>query len=254
MLADIVELRDFYATHTGQVTRRLIRRQLRMIWPDLTGQRVLGLGYAPPFLAQYRDEAERVIAFMPAQQGVLRWPQDGKNHAALVDEGELPLADYSIDRVLLVHSLEHTEQLRALLSEVWRVLMGDGRLLVIAPNRRGVWARLERSPFGHGRPYSKAQLHRLLREEMFLPMQSSHALFVPPTRSRTLLGSAPAWERIGQRWFARFGGVVITEAGKQLYALNKPAQRMVLKSPTVVPFPNIARPTGVRRQREEGPD
>ena len=28
----------------------------------------------------------------------------------LADEGELPFADYSIDRVLLVHALETTEQ------------------------------------------------------------------------------------------------------------------------------------------------
>ena len=250
MFADIIELRDFYAGHVGQVARHLIRRQVRQIWPDLRQQRVLGLGYATPYLRQFRGEAERVIAMMPAQQGVLRWPAEAKNAVALVDEGALPLPDFSVDRVLLVHSLEHTEQIRQLLAEAWRVLMGDGRLLVVVPNRRGVWARLERTPFGHGRPFTASQLSQVLREEMFLPMQTSHALFVPPTRSRALMGAAPAWERIGQRWFTRFGGVVMIEAGKQLYALNKPVQTVPVRSRVVIPFPQVARPGGARRSRE----
>lgn len=251
MYADVIELRDFYGERTGQVARHLVRRQLRTIWPDVQGQRVLGVGYASPYLRQFREEAERVLAFMPARQGVLRWPPEGPNCVGLVDEGAWPLPDYSVDRILLVHALEHSEQLRTLLHEAWRVLMGDGRLLVVVPNRRGVWSRLERTPFGHGHPYSASQLGHLLREEMFLPMRTFHALFVPPTRTRTLLGAAPAWERIGQRWFTRFGGVVMIEASKQIYALNKP-MKAVERGRVVVPFPQVApRPKGVARRREE---
>lgn len=250
MFADVMALRDFYTSRTGQVARHLIRRQVRAFWPHMRGQRVLGLGYATPYLRQFRDEAERVLAFMPARQGVLRWPAEGPNAVALCEDGALALPDYSIDRILLVHCLEHTEQVRALLGEAWRVLMGDGRLLVVAPNRRGVWARLERTPFGHGHPYSATQLTDVLREHMFMPLHASHALFVPPTRARTLLATAPAWERLGQRWFGRIGGVVMIEATKEIYALHRPVQRLPAHSPVVVPFPRVARPTGARRGRE----
>ncbi len=249
MFSDVVDLRDFYESRLGQLAYHVLRREVRQIWPDLTGQRVLGLGYAPPVLRQYRQEAERVLAFMPAQQGVLRWPYDGRNATALVDEGALPLADFSMDRVILMHALENTEQLRTMLDEAWRVLLGDGRLLVVVPNRRGVWARLERTPFGHGRPYSAGQLSRLLRNQMFLPMHTSHSLFFPPSRSRTLLAAAPAWERVGQRWFTRFGGLVVIEASKQQYATSKPVQHRRLRSRVVVPFPTGVRPpAGVRRE------
>jgi hypothetical protein len=128
------------------------------------------------------------------------------------------------------------------------VLLGDGRLLVMVPNRRGVWARLERTPFAHGRPYSAGQLSRLLRNQMFLPMQTGHSLFFPPVRSRTLLAAAPAWERLGERWFPRFGGLVVMEAVKQQYSLSKPVQHRRLRSRVVVPFPSGVRPpAGVRR-------
>jgi SAM-dependent methyltransferase len=161
------------------------------------------------------------VALMPAALGVLGWPSEGPNRVTLADEGELPFADYSIDRVLIVHAVETSEQIRPMLKEIWRVLAGGGRLLIVVPNRRGIWARLDRTPFGSGRPYTMSQLSQLLRDELFTPIGSDTALFIPPLRKRMILRSAPAWERIGKRWFPTFAGVVLIEATKQIYA--KPA-------------------------------
>jgi SAM-dependent methyltransferase len=218
MYSDVVDLRDFYATSLGQVACRMIRRRIRLIWPDLTGMRLLALGYAVPYLRPFRDEAERMVAVMPALQGVLPWPPDGKNLVALGDEAELPFEDASLDRILLIHVLESSEEVRPLLKEVWRVLAGSGRALIVVPNRRGIWARLDRTPFGHGHPYTPNQLSRLLREELFTPLQSAAALYIPPASSRVMLRAAPAWEKLGERWFTRFAGVAMIEAAKQIYA------------------------------------
>ena len=242
MWHDVVDLRDFYETQLGAMARRMIRRGVRSMWPDVKGQRILGLGYATPYLRQFLTEAERTLAFMPASKGVLHWPSEGRGLTALVDEAELPLPDLSVDRVLLVHGLESSEYQRDMLREAWRVLTGQGRLLIVAPNRGGIWARLERTPLGWGQPYSAAQLSRLLRDNMFTPTRSRRALYIPPLRTRALLRSAPAWERIGSRWFPTFGGVVAIEAGKQLYAANLQAERKRFRRPIVVPFPRPARP------------
>ena len=231
MASDVVDLRDFYRTGTGQVARRMIRRAIRHIWPDLRGMRLLGLGYATPYLSALSTDTERTVALMPASLGVLSWPPDGRNLVALGDEGELPFADYSIDRVLLVHALETTEETRAMLKEIWRALAGGGRLLIVAPNRRGIWARLDRTPFGSGRPYTLSQLSQLLRDEQFTPVGSEAALFVPPAKSRMMLRSAAAWERVGRRFFPTFSGVVLVEATKQIYAkptaARAPRRRLV---------------------------
>ena len=218
MWTDVVDLRDFYDTSLGQMARRMIRRQLRLLWPDVSGQRVMGLGFATPYLRPLLGEAERVLAMMPASQGVLPWPQEGPCLTALADETELPLPDRSIDRVILVHALEATEQVRAMMREIWRVLADGGRMIVVAPNRRGIWARMERTPFGNGRPYTPSQLNRLLRDNLFTPVAQTTALFLPPTTSRMLLRSAPAVEELGRRWFETFAGVNIVEAAKQIYA------------------------------------
>ena len=218
MWTDVVDLRDFYVSTLGQVARRMVRRRLRELWPDVTGQNVLGLGYAVPYLNGFREEAERVLAAMPAGQGGLHWPPDGAGLTTLIDGLELPFPDLSMDRVLLIHALECAEQVRPLMREIWRVLSGSGRLLVVVPNRRGIWARLERTPFGHGLPYTPGQLSRVLRDNLFTPLESHPALFVPPVHSRMVLSSAPAWEQIGRRIFTTFSGVVMTEAVKQIYA------------------------------------
>jgi SAM-dependent methyltransferase len=231
MALDVVDLRDFYRSVLGQVARRMIRRAIQRVWPNLRGMRLLGLGYATPFLAALAAQTERTIAVMPATLGVLGWPADAANLVALADEAELPFADYSIDRVLLVHALETSEEVRAMLKEIWRVLAGGGRVLIVAPNRRGIWARLDRTPFGSGRPYTLSQLSQLLRDEQFTPIGADAALFIPPSRRRMMLRSAAAWERIGRRWFPRFAGVLLVEATKQIYAkpiaVRTPRRRLV---------------------------
>jgi len=231
MPSDVVDLRDFYRSGLGQVARRMIRRAIQRVWPDLHGMRLLGIGYTTPFLTALSGDTERTVALMPASLGVLRWPPDNRNLVTLADEGELPFADYSIDRVLLVHALETSEEIGPMLKEIWRVLAGGGRLLIVVPNRRGIWARLDRTPFGSGRPYTMSQLSQLLRDEQFTPVGSDTALFIPPAKGRMIMRSAPAWERIGKGWFPTFAGVLLVEATKQIYAkpaaIRAPRRRLV---------------------------
>ena len=223
----------------------MIGAAIRDLWPDLAGMEVVGVGYASPFLAPLKEEAGRAIAVMPPSQGVLHWPSDGPNVVALADESDLPLADLSVDRLLAVHSIEHSEHLRATLREMWRVLAPNGRVLIVVPNRRGIWARFDKTPFGSGYPYSVAQLSRVLRDNMFTPTRSARALYVPPTRFRTLLASAAAWEKIGHRWFPAFAGVTLVEASKQLYAVTQAPRRARI----VVPARPVRRPVGASRER-----
>jgi len=229
MWRDVSDFREFYATSLGQVARRMICRQLHEAWPNVEGRAILGLGYAVPFLNGFRGEAARVVAAMPAEQGIMHWPTEEPSLTVLVDEDELPFPDFSFDRVVLVHNLEYAEQVRPLMREVWRVLADSGRLVVVVPNQRGLWARFDWTPFGHGLPYSSSQLSRLLRETLFTPLAIRRAVFMPPLKSNTTLAAASAWENIGRRYFPGFGGVIMSEAVKQIYSGslvgNRPKRR-----------------------------
>ncbi|MGB7019851.1 MAG: methyltransferase domain-containing protein, partial [Xanthobacteraceae bacterium] len=214
---DVVDLRNFYSQQLGIVARRFVSRGIRARWSDTRALRVLGVGYATPYLGLFREEAERCLALMPAAQGVVRWPSTRPALAALVEEDELPLTDSAVDRVLLVHALEMSSDPAELLREAWRVLAAGGRLLAVVPNRRGLWARMDTTPFGQGRPYSRTQITQLLRDTWFTPTGWGDALYVPPIPRGWFLRSAVAWERTGATLSAPFAGVHIVEATKQVY-------------------------------------
>tara|TARA_R110002110_G_scaffold5945_16_gene30083 strand:+ start:1423 stop:2175 length:753 start_codon:yes stop_codon:yes gene_type:complete len=229
MHMDVIDLRDFYGRPLGRVARRHISRRIQHVWPDVRGLNVLGLGFATPYLAPFMGQASRVIGLMPARQGVMQWPADGKCLTGLVDERELPLDDESMDRVLVVHGLEASETMRGMLRQIWRVLAPGGRIIIVVPNRRGLWARREATPFGHGQPFSRGQLTQLLRESLFSPSGWEAALFAPPFDWRPLLRSAAAWERVGNILWPRFSGVIMVEATKQIYAATPlPSTRKVV--------------------------
>lgn len=218
------DLLDFYASPLGHVARRLIAHRVRSRWDNVRGLRVAGIGYATPYLRALRAEAERVIALMPRPQGCIHWPTDGRNIAAMFEEPDLPLPDNAIDRLLAVHCLEMSDNSEALLREFWRVLSPEGRLLLVLPNRTGLWARAEHTPLGAGHPYSQAQIAQTLESAMFSLQASTPCVFVPPVGWRVMLHSAPAWERVGGRVWPALSGVLVIEARKELHGLIGPAE------------------------------
>jgi SAM-dependent methyltransferase len=222
MVADVASTQAFYAGPQGRVVTSLIRARLNRVWPDMAGKAVLGMGFAGPSLAPWRTLASRCIALSLEQMGALAWPEPGSGHASLsttAREDALPFPDLSFDRVLLVHGLESAENAQRLLREIWRVLRDDGRLLVVVPNRRGIWAHRELTPFGQGQPYSAGQVTRLLNRAMFRVTQRDTALYLPPTRLRLVLRGAHGWERIGRALAPQLAGITLTEAAKEAYGL-----------------------------------
>ena len=245
MSIDVVDLRNFYGQRLGAVARHFVSRGIRKRWADARGLRLLGVGYATPYLGPFREEAERTLAFMPAAQGVVKWPTMRPALSTLVDELELPLPDAAVDRMLLVHALEMSQDATALLREIWRVLAPSGQLLAVVPNRRGLWARMDTTPFGHGRPYSRSQITHLLREAWFTPVAWGEALYVPPIQRGWFLRSAVAWERTGATLSAPFAGVHIVDATKQVYRAipaRREKRRLVPElEPVLAPSPGGAR-------------
>ncbi len=229
MYQDASELDSFYSSRLGGITRRLVLARIRAFWPDVTGLRIAGLGYTSPFLAVFRNEAERVLALSPAMQGAIRWPAEGLSKTCLIAEDALPLPDQSVDRVLLVHALEHCEPRTAAMRELWRVLTPSGRLVVIVAYRGGIWARADHTPFGHGYPFTERQINRLLKESMFTPRAAERAIYVPPSHRGLSLWSAPAWERVGRKWGLPWPGVLLVEAIKEVHGAIPVARRFRLQ-------------------------
>lgn len=219
MRRSIDELRIFYGEPAGALARRLLARRLEDAWGEATNCDVLGLGYATPWLDLFVG-ARRVVAAMPASQGVEPWPSVGRNRTLLVDDRSLPFAAGVFDRIVMVHALEEADDAQALMLEAVRTLAPAGRIILIAAARGGLWARAESTPFGHGRPFTRRQLERLVREAGLEPTAWSQTLYVPPWSP--LLPLADGVEQVGKHLLPGAAGVILLEATRQAYARIRP--------------------------------
>jgi SAM-dependent methyltransferase len=242
MRQSVLELREFYASRLGAVARRMIARKVDEAWGGVVDQDVLALGYATPFLDDLGAGARRAVSAMPAAQGVEVWPVGGRNRNCLVEEAALPFPNALFDRIIAVHALEESDNPLAQLREISRVLAPPGRLILAVTARRGLWANAETTPFGHGRPFSRRQLERLVREADLEPVGWTRALYAPPLNWAS--GWAEGFEQIGARLFAPFAGVILIEAMKQSFAIRPKGQRVRARAsqrPAFQPVPVAAR-------------
>ena len=245
MRRSIEELRTFYGEPAGALARRLLARRLDDAWGEAPGSDVLGLGYATPWLDAFVG-ARRVVAAMPGGQGVELWPSVGRNRTVLVDDRRLPFAAGSFDRILLVHALEEADDAAALLLEAVRTLSPAGRIILIAAARGGMWSRVEATPFGYGRPFTRRQLERLVRGAGLEPTAWSQTLYVPPWGP--LLPLADGLEQIGRRVLPGAAGVILLEATRQAYARVHPGGA-VATAPVLAPALQPQPVPGSRRER-----
>ncbi|MFV0383907.1 class I SAM-dependent methyltransferase [Paracoccus sp. (in: a-proteobacteria)] len=232
---DIDDLRRFYYQRAlGRVVQRILRDRLTEHWrpESCTGMNVVGFGFAAPMLRPYLAAARRVIALMPGPQGGMAWPAGMRNHTVLCDETAWPLETGSIDRLVMLHGLETSDHPAALLAETWRALGPGGRMVVMVPNRAGLWAASDRTPFGFGRSYTARQLEAQTRAAGFVTEGQGSAVYIPPSDRRFWLRSAQMWERTGLRISRMLiAGVVLVELSKQVRAPVGPGVKVHVPNP-----------------------
>lgn len=217
MAEDIKRLIAFYRSPLGRISRALVREQVIELAGSLKGMRVLGLGFATPYLRFALEPAERVLALMPARQGASSWPREGPSQTVLCDPLEMPLTDAAVDLIIAVHALEHIADSEELMRELWRVAAPNALLVMVVPRRSGLWAQTDTTPFGSGHPYSRNQLEKLLREHSFSPEVWRDALFLPPSQNSMVLRSIRFFERAGRLFGPMLAGVTIVRARKEAF-------------------------------------
>ena len=217
-MQNVIDLQKFYETSLGSHCQSRIDSLVQEFWPDLKGLSVLGMGYPFPYISRYLEKSERFWVLMNAPQGAIHWPVGGKNLTALIDYDSIPLPDQSLDRIIMIHSLEYAQSPHATLREIWRVLKSTGRVLILTPNRRSIWAQIDDTPFGNGNPYTMTQLTRILNDHQFTILKSIRGLYIFPSQNEMIQSVYPLCDYVGPTLFKKFSGIVGIEASKELYA------------------------------------
>ncbi|CAO4846209.1 MAG: hypothetical protein CNLJKLNK_00411 [Holosporales bacterium] len=240
MDCSIKTLHAFYHSPLGEVVRTIIEKKLsNFLRHDQHHRIILGIGYAHPFLSTQIIENNMVLSFMPDSIGACAWPTAQNNKVALVHDWMLPLANQSVDVVCIIHGLEFVQQTEAFFQELWRVLKKDGKIILIAPNRRGIWSRFEHTPFGFGRPYTMTQAQEILSNYGFITTHKERFLTFPPINYPQLLKGASLFDKISPFFLKNFSGAIGLVAEKKTLVLSGTSLLQSLNMPTANNYAKI---------------
>jgi SAM-dependent methyltransferase len=161
---------------------------------------------------------------------------------AVADNEELPLAEDSMDVVLIHHALDFTPDSHRLLREAMRVLRPGGRLLVLGFNPVSAWGiarwfrRKSESPW-NARFISLRRLSDWLK---LLDLHVDNILFgvhFLPLQYGKLLRNADRMEAFGKRFASPLGGAYFVQGTKQVVPITPivPRWRPLRTAATVMP-------------------
>lgn len=224
---DIKSLLDFYATPLGELVHLYVQDTVDQFLNIKQGS-ILGLGFATPYLKESLFETNQVMAFMPEYIGGITWPTPAASRTAVVKEDSLPLPNKSVDRILLIHGVEFAKNAQRMIGELSRILKSDGKILIIAPNKRGIWSHFENTPFGFGHSFSMSQLSQILSNEGFKCLIKERFLYFPPSQSLYTQSFFAPMEMIGSYLIPKLSGLNAIIADKRTFAIipKKPVVAM----------------------------
>ena len=217
MLYDVGKINTFYNHSHGQIVAKLLREDLSNIWEPSKTTSNLAVGF--PFYFFPEDIICPVL--MPVEIGGIAWAHNQEIYTAIIDSNSWPLESDSIDCIFISHALEFITDHHSFLMEAGRVLKSAGKLILMVPHRRGFWLRTETTPFGHGTPFSKGQIFRLLKNTGLNPEKCTRSLFLPPFAYKLPEALSNQIEIVGEHLLQLLGGVLIVEATKMVYAEPK---------------------------------
>lgn len=206
------------ARHLAGIIAPLVRRS--------TTARLLALGHTAPLLTGLDPAGFAHLAVVSEAADRAHQVLPGHPSCGLVALPEtLPFAESLFDQALVAHLLEFAERPHVVLRELWRVLAPASELILIVPNRAGLWTHFEATPFGQGRPWGRNELMRLLTDSLFEPVSWRSTLAAPPVKGLRWLDTPLT------RLVPRIGGVHIVVARKTDGLSGMPVGKIAVLSP-----------------------
>jgi SAM-dependent methyltransferase len=236
----LARLHDWYSSPLGREVARLESGIVQRLLSNTFGYYLVQLGGTESFRDALTSSRIRHRISVPCG-----WSSGVEGTRIIAHAAQLPLANDSIDAILLPHILDFTEDPHDVLGEVERVLIPEGRAVIVGFNAWSVWGlrRLFRSSRDQmpwcGRFHSSSQVEAWLVALGFAVETREYILFCPPLR-----GMQGRWcgslDSLGQRFWPGLGGVYVIRAVKRVATLTplKPAwwrRRSLLAGSAVEP-------------------
>lgn len=254
------ELSAWLDTPPGRTMLDWEQQRLDEVVADVFGFHALQLGLAPLDALRGNRMPHRWLA----TDGDEAWPArdpsrvdapDGRMRAVAIHchFDALPFPNQSLDLVVLPHALELAHDPHQTLREVERVLVPEGRVVILGFNPVSLWGFRQRAGrvrqrFGGRSPLFLPRtgefigywrLRDWLRLLSFEVERGRFGCYRPGARSDRWLQRFEWMERVGERWWPVFGAVYFLVAvkrvrGMRLVGLRRKQKRAKAAAPAVV--------------------
>ncbi len=177
---------------------------------------------------------------------LFRMGQGSNAQDVLTDSDSLPVASDSIDMVILMHSLSLAQDPHAILREVNRVLIPDGKLIIIDFNPVSLWGLrhflqswLDDPPWA-GHFYTAGRLKDWVSLLGFEQLHHFKCGYVLPVNYQRLISQSRIFSKFSERWLKFSAALNVMVFEKNTIPLTPVRKRWVKRQ---VLSPGVARPT-----------
>ena len=230
----IIETAPWLVAPAGRYLLDWEQRQLDRVVADLFGYHAVQVGWPMVQALRCSRMSHRWLLNdgVPATS-LPQSVQEALPVSVLADYDALPFPGNSLDLVVLPHTLEMTADPHHTLREVERVLMPEGRVVIIGFNPASLWGVCHRldavgrrvgltSPVlsQTGESIGWRRLRDWLRLLGFEIESGEFGCYRPPFVSQGWLDRSAWWDRAGERWWPVFGSVYMLVAVKRVRAMR----------------------------------
>jgi SAM-dependent methyltransferase len=207
-------LLQWFQTPLGQYLLEKERAYLDDVTPDIFGYHALQLGMTEVDFLRASRIAHRMRVAASGEPDLY-----AKSH-------ELPIATQSVDLVILPHVLEFAEEPHQILREVDRVMMPEGRLVIVGFNPWSLWGLRSAMGFSRDRYPWNGHFLSLLRVKDWLSLLGFDVsagrlvAYAPPFESAPLRRRFAFMEPAGDRWWAVGGAVYMLQGIKRVRGMR----------------------------------
>lgn len=223
---DPERVRDWFSQSPGRELLEQERACLEELLPSLFGYYLLQLGQPEAEVGLL--QGSRIRNNIVLDLSALATP--GHLHIR-GDAACLPVSTDSVDVVLMPHTLDFSPDPHQVLREVERVLIPEGRLIILGFNPWSLWGlwRLPRRRSGRvpwcGQFVGPRRIHDWLSLMGFDLERTQFLMHRPPLKRAGIMRRLEFLERMGQRYWSPMAGVYLVQAVKRVSTLTpiKPA-------------------------------
>ena len=219
---------DFMGTPAGRFLREWESSQAAGVVGDVFGYSAVQIGLPELDLLRGNRIATHIQIIPPEARNLKNISSQDPLNRILADFTEIPLASESQDLVVLPHALDFWETdapAQKVLREAARILVPEGRIVLTAFNRAGLWSLRQRlSWIGLGGPFlpDAARPIALKRLQDWLSLlgfevdRGHFGAYQMPSRTAAGLHRFEWMNLAGDRWWPALGSLVMLSATKHI--------------------------------------